>query len=353
MPSKVLLSFALLILLVIFLAGQFRTRPAIEENDKFIEEISSVSVDTDEQKTLETAVFQEESARFTEKPRSLPSPKKEVTIRVIPPMQRFEYVKSPLPPLATSTQVATTSMVVSSPALSPQPPLPPVDEETIFRAIVKIECPTKDGLGKYVGSGFVLRDRKVVTAAHVVEDSGKEECTVIFPLERRPTYFLRGTLIDIEAAQKRFHKEGIDLAFIELPDLSQYPEGRAIFAEKYPVVPYPLCDNSQMLGDTIFHYGYPSNFQDLNYLERLRGEAVEYADIKGVENGPIFSSTRNESRLHPYMVSRTGVFYGASGGLAFNETKQCILGPHHGFSSGSSESYSIFLILEGVKNLLD
>ena len=350
-----LFSLAVLMLLVVFSLGQFWVGSTPKENDEFVtEDVSPAPIDTDEQELLRVIIPEEEPRRFAEKLSSSPPLKKEEVVRVIAPLQRFEYVGPPSSPLSTSTQVATTSAVVSSPVPSPKPSLPPLDEEAIFRAIVKIECPTKDGLGKYIGSGFVLKDRKVVTAAHVVEDSGKEECAVIFPLERRPIYFLRGTLLDIEGAKKRFHESGIDLAFIELPDLSQYSEGRAIFPEKYPIVPYPLCTAPQMLGDTTFHYGYPANFKDLNYLERLRGEAVEYADIEGVENGPIFSSTRDESRLHPYMVSRTGVFYGASGGLAFNETKQFILGLHHGFSSGSSESHSIFLVLgwEGAKNLL-
>lgn len=235
--------------------------------------------------------------------------------------------------------------------------LPPLDIEAIMSAVVKIQCPTEDGLGKYIGSGFAVDNGKVVTAAHVVKDSGSVTCDIIFQKDRRPVHYLHGALENLQTIIKRHDEEGIDVAVLTLPSLGEYPEARAIFSE-YPKIPYPVCTNPQMVGDNLLHFGYPSNYVDQNYLSRLEGEAVVYADIKGIkeqlsEDGtfvfktPIFGFTYDESGMHPYMVSRVASFYGDSGGLAFNATRQCILGPHRGGTIGKSagENYSVFMNL--------
>ena len=125
--------------------------------------------------------------------------------------------------------------------------------------------------------------------------------------------------------------------------------------------------NPKMLSDKLLHFGYPSNYADQNYLSRLEGEAVVYADITGIKEQlsedqtyvfktPIFSFTGDEFNKHPYMVSRVASFYGDSGGLAFNADKQCVIGPHRGGTIGKSagENYSVFMNLgwQGVRALL-
>lgn len=244
--------------------------------------------------------------------------------------------------------------------------LPPLDEKAIMSAVVKIQCPTEDGLGKYVGSGFAVDGGKVVTAAHVVKDSGSATCDIIFQKDRRPVHYLHGTLESLQTIIKRHDEDGIDVATLTLPRLDDYPEAQAIFS-KYPKIPYPVCTNSQMVGDKLLHFGYPSNYADQNYLSRLEGEAVVHADIKGIKEQlsedqtfvfktPIFGFTYDESGMHPYMVSRVASFYGDSGGLAFNATKQCILGPHRGGTIGKSagENFSVFINLgwSGAGSLL-
>lgn len=319
---------------------------------------------SEQPKTIDKRESEVPLPRVEEKNFSEASPPKEIS-KVVPPM-RIEYI--PPPPSSSTTTTANPALAGKGGVKEAEPvkevSLPSLKEEQIFKAVVKIECPTKDGLGKYIGSGFVLSEEVVVTAAHVVNESGNRECTIIFPSERKPIHYLKGVIRDFEKLKERLDERGIDFALLDLPPLSSYPEARAIFSS-YPLVPYSFCEDPKMLGDATYHYGYPANFKDLEYLERLKGEALEYADIEGTEmkgsedgasyKAPIFSFNVDESRLHPYMISRTGVFYGASGGLAFNATKQCILGPHHGFSAGSSESFSIFMILgwEKIKTFLE
>lgn len=288
--------------------------------------------------------------------------------KIIPPAPRFELppvllpLPKPEPPPIISAATGTPLIELPPPFLTS---LPPLDEDAILRAVVKIQCPTKDGLGKFIGSGFVLKGDLVVSAAHVIMDSGSETCEIIFPRERRPTYYLRGTIDGLKEVKRRHDEEGIDVGILKLPKLETYPEAAAIFSA-YPAIPYSICENPKMLGDKLVHLGYPSNYVDQNYLSRLEGEAVVWADIQGVKEQlsedqtytfrtPIFGFTADESEPHPYMVSRVSSFYGDSGGLAFNVTRQCILGPHRGgtIGKGEGENYSIFMVLgwKKIKNL--
>ncbi len=276
--------------------------------------------------------------------------------QAIPP--KIEITQE-VPPVAHS-KTATTTV----PKKTPENILPLLDEDAVMKAVVKIECPTDDGLGKYVGSGFLLKGNAVVTAAHVIMDSGSDICKIIFQRERKPIHYLSGTIDNLKEVRRRHNEEGIDVAVLKLPPIENYPEARSIF-NQYPAIPYPVCNDSQMLGDKLLHFGYPSNYADQNYLSRLEGEAVVYADIQGIKEqlsadssftfkSPIFSYTSDESSMPPYMVSRVASFYGDSGGLAFNATKQCVIGPHRGGTIGKSagENYSVFMNLGWVKNQL-
>lgn len=263
------------------------------------------------------------------------------------------------PSVLTSTATTTQTLNEIAPAL------PPLNKESLFKSIVKIQCPADDGLSKYIGSGFILGGGIVATAAHVIKDSASNECEIIFPYERRPIHYLRGKIENLKEIRRRHDEEGIDFAVLKLPDIDSYPEAKAIFPE-YPYINYQICENPKMLGDKFLHFGYPSNYVDQNYLSEQKGSAVVYADINGIKEAlsedqtftyktPIFFSSRDQSRLHPYMISQVASFYGDSGGLAFNETKQCILGPHRGGTVGkaSGENYSVFILMgwDKVKNL--
>lgn len=258
---------------------------------------------------------------------------------------------------STTTVIPLVAVVASSSSVVPKIILPPLDVAGIMRAVVKIECPAKNTSGKYIGSGFLLAAGRVITAAHVIKDSASDVCTVIFPKERRPIYYLKGTIENLTEVKRRHDEDGVDAALIRLPDIDAYPEAKAIF-EVYPSVPYSTCQDPVMLGDALLHFGYPSDYLDQNYLSELTGKAVVFADIKGIKEqlsldqtytfkSPVFAFTDDEFTMHPYIVSRVASFYGDSGGLAFNATKQCILGPHRGGTIGGSEgeNYSIFINL--------
>lgn len=275
---------------------------------------------------------------------------------VLPSIPLVPQVAAPIP--APATQATTTPVFEPPPALKPE--LPPLDIAAIFAAVVKIECPSEDQLGKYVGSGFVLHGNVIVTAAHLLMVSGTDTCTVIFPnKDRAPSHWLTAAMSESrEVIRKRHDEQGIDVATLSLALLADYPEARAVFGEKYPAVPYPVCEDPDMIGDKLLHFGYPSNFLNQSYLSSSEGEVIAYADIKGIETllnqdqtgtykSPIFSYVTDAYNLHPYMVSRVATFYGDSGGLAFNKTKQCILGPQRGGTTGggAGENVSIFPLL--------
>lgn len=296
-------------------------------------------------------------------------PEKEEEDRVVqaPPPRLVEPIVIPpsVTPLeATSSPPENNSLAPSTAVFSLLPP-PPLEEQALLKAVVKIECPLAGGLGKYIGSGFVLGGGVVMSAAHVVVYSAEDTCTVIFPRERRPIHYLRGVIDKKEEAKRWYEEQGIDVAMLTLPDLASYPEGRAIF-ERYPSIPYSICRDPEMSGDTLLHYGYPSNYLDQNYLSRLQGTMTAFTTVTGMRTvlsqdqtflyrAPAFATVKDMSSLAPYAISLVPSFYGDSGGLAFNATKQCILGPHHGGTIGKSEgeNYTIFSMLgwEGIRGL--
>jgi len=357
-------------------ALQFQEGLSVEEVGS---KISSSSAMGEELMTLGTTTAAVEVLKERPSPFLAPSEARQQRI-VIPEIPKEVFTR-PLvssPPGTPVMTVVPISSAVGTPLSTPLPaaspsqlptvsPLPPLDEARLLAAVVKIQCPVSDGFGKYIGSGFALEDGVIVTAAHVIMDSASATCEVIFPKERRPIRYLKGSIFDFAKVKPRHDTQGIDLAFIKLKPLEAYPEAQEVFS-RYPAAPYPVCKNPAMLGDKLLHFGYPSNYLDQNYLSMMEGEAVAYADIKGIKEqlsqdqtftfkSPVFSFNEDESRMHAYMVSRVASFYGDSGGMAFNATKQCILGPHRGGTIGRSagENYSIFLLLgwEGLKEILE
>ena len=286
------------------------------------------------------------------------SEKKEIPVKPTPPtIPNINSAEIAIPQIPISLPATTTEKAAPPVAAQEKPKLPEIDEDAIFRAVVKIQCSAADGVGKSIGAGFVLKDGLVVTVAHLLMDSGAKTCDVIFPKDRFPIYYLKGEITeDFSVIRKRFEENGIDIGFLKLPPLAEYADARTIFGNFYPALAYPICSNSSIIRDTVYHYGYPSNFKDLNYLSRMEGVIVSYADIRGTSTqvspdggasyrAPDFSFTGDETEFHPYAVSQVGLFYGSSGGLAFDASKACVLGVNHGFGKGSTATYSIFLNL--------
>lgn len=303
---------------------------------------------------------------------SLPIIKKESATPMMIPPKIISQSAAPLsvvsPPMpAASAATSSTPTLLPEAPIKPPPLPPPLDEKSIFRAVVKIECPSEDRKGKYVGAGFVMPHGVIVTAAHLIKDSGSDTCQVIFPRDRAPSIYLFGKTEDRGVVRRRHDEQGIDVAFIFMPPLAEYAEARAVFPDAYPSIPYPVCVDPTLLGDVILHFGYPSNFQNNSYLDASEGKAAAYADINGITEelsedqtysfkSPVFGYTTDQSRMHPYLVSRSPSFYGDSGGLGFDATRQCIVGPDRGGTIGGAagDNFSLFMVLgwEGARAIL-
>lgn len=301
---------------------------------------------------------------------SAPLTKKESSVSAAEPARSMPEIAAIAAPIVTPAASGTTSVSASASstaAILAAPPMPPLDEEAIFSAVVKIECASEDRKGTTVGSGFALPHGVIVTAAHLIEDAGSDACRVIFPDHRGPSHYFVGKLEDRETVRKRYDEEGLDVAFIFMPLLAAYPEAHAIFPDHYPFIPYPVCRDPVLIGDQILRFGYPGNYQGNSYLDMARGQVLVYADIQGIKQElsedqsyvyktPIFGYTKNQSAMHSYLVSRVASFAGDSGGLGFDATRQCIIGPDHGGTSGggAGENLSIFTVLdwEGVRSIL-
>lgn len=346
-PNIQTLAIAAIIFLALFAGIFFSQAPIVQEESSFIPQSD----------TNEAISSIQESA-------PLPTPPIVTSTREKPAPQISNEQKRPvashpvvfIPPSVFQTPTTTEEKKSEAlPVEGEKSKLPEIDENAIFRAVVKIQCFAADGIGRSIGSGFVLKDGLVVTVAHLLMDSGAKSCDVIFPKDRFPIHYLKGEITeDFSVIRKRFEEDGIDIGFLRIPVIAEYADARMIFGDSYPSIPYPVCTDSSIIGDTVYHYGYPSNFKDLNYLSRMEGVIISYADIQGASTQtpadggasyrvPDFSFTDDESGFHPYAVSQVGIFYGSSGGLAFNASRACILGVNHGFGKGSTATYSIFL----------
>ncbi|MDP3710692.1 MAG: trypsin-like peptidase domain-containing protein [bacterium] len=353
------------IISAIFFFGKNSNKKEVPKNDADEEIVFTVQTPPSELPQTDAAIDEKtrEIPISTKSMQPISKPTTEEKI-VLPPPPRIIPEVVPVPKTENSvTQPATTSVIEEPKKIEPD--IPPLNEAALLKSVVKIECPA-DG-GKYIGSGFAVKGDVIITAAHVVADSASEICTIIFPDKRRPIHYLKGTIVDLESTKKRLNEDGIDFALLKLPSLDSYPDAKAIYGESYPYIPYPSCSDPKMLDDKLLHFGYPSNFVDQNYLSELNGESIAFADINGIKDqlsqdqtftfkSPILEFSYDEFKHHPYMVSRVASFYGDSGGLAFNATKQCILGPHRGgtIGRGAGENFSIFMNIgwEGIQKII-
>lgn len=260
------------------------------------------------------------------------------------PALNFPVLETPFPPVSEEKPIAV--------------PLPLIDDAELLQAIVRVECLNVAGTGKYVGSGFVISNNRVITAAHVVMNASGEECNVVFPRDRRPIVYVKAHVEQKSTLRDKHDKEGIDVAVLSLPLITNTPSVGEALGSAYPAIQYPICRDPNILGDVLYHYGYPSNFAGNNYLQFVKGSAAIYADVKGITEQlsqdqaytfktPLFDLQYDAARFHTYLVSRVGTFYGDSGGLTLDASKRCIVGPSRGSTIGASsgENYTILSVL--------
>ncbi len=301
-----------------------------------------------------------QTARIYEK--RIPAP---VILVPPPPPPPAPVVESPVPaPLVE----------VPAPIPPPPPPLPPVNEDELQRAVVRIRC------GRLFGSGFAInKDGLALTAAHVLIEaieSGVTNCDVIFPRKSQDfgffseAHYRTGIILTPKEVEKMYKEKAIDVAAIKASRLENDP----VFPEEFPFINHPFC-GPQTLGDKILLYGYAANASvSINspgsLLSRFEGRVIQYGDIRGVKKEPstIFKSgfdyvpdlsyTLDESadRAVAVIVS-TNNFSGASGGLVFNTSKNCILGENSavGTAPGDPNIYGFIFSFRfpEVKSWLD
>lgn len=262
----------------------------------------------------------------------------------------------------TSNQLPITNYRQPYPA---SPPLPPLNEDALMRAVVRIQC------GNIYGSGIIVNSEGLVlTVAHVIIsaiEAGASECDVIFP-KKHPefnfyseTYYRKGVIIASTTTATLYKEKSLDVAALRIRPLPDDP----VFPDGYPFVNMPFC-GTDILDDEILLFGYAANVGTSadspgSVLSRFSGGVLQFADITGVrkepssisKNGndffPNLAYSLDENMPHPIVIIfSNNNFSGASGGLAFNASKQCIVGTNSavGTSTGDPRIFGVIYNFE-------
>lgn len=261
-----------------------------------------------------------------------------------------------------SNQLPVTS---NQPPLPSPPPLPPLDEDALMRAVVRIRC------GNIYGSGIVVSpDGLVLTVAHVVIaaiETSVSGCDVIFPRKHREfdfyseTYYRKGIILASTTTATLYKEKGLDVAALRIMPLTD----DSVFPDGYPFVNMPFC-GPDILDDEVLLFGYAANVgasadSPGSILSRFSGEILQFADITGVRKEPSSISKNSndffpnlaysldENMPHPIVIIfSNNNFSGASGGLAFNASKQCIIGTNSavGTSTGDPRIFGVIYNFE-------
>jgi len=230
-------------------------------------------------------------------------------------------------------------------------PSPPINEDEIKSAVARIRC------GFTFGSGFVVKRGEkyyAITVAHVVINQIESKifnCDVIFPRKDengnfKETYYRKGIILSPAEVEKNYKEKAIDLAVLEIVPLENRQEDFQIFPQGYPLVNYPFCP-SDNLGDNIMLLGYAANLGTTitpgAFLSKFDGEVVQYSDVKGAKSMPSTDflsgfvylpdqepSFDTNTQHHIVIIVSNNNFSGASGGLVFDTSKNCIVGANFG-----------------------
>ena len=208
-----------------------------------------------------------------------------------------------------------------------------INEDDLMKAVVRIRC------GNIFGSGFSVNpDGLVISVAHVVIDAIEKEtetCDVIFPAKHpsfgfySEAHYRKGTILLPQETKKFYKEQAIDVAMLQTSFLPNDP----VFPEAFPYINYPFC-GPDTLGDKILLFGYAANLGTSavslgSILSRFEGEVLRYEDITGVKPDyfPETTAILDETTQHPItIIFSNNNFSGASGGLVFNISKNCVIG---------------------------
>ena len=243
----------------------------------------------------------------------------------------------------------------------------PIDENAIMAAVVRIGC--KDSFG----SGISLKvsgKHYAVTAAHVIIntiDAGRDTCNIIFPRKSRDFDFYEeahyrvGKILNPDQITTNYKTMGLDFAVLEIQPLEDAAEDKRVFPDGYPFVDYPACSLTN-INDNIILWGYAAHvgtqFSPGGILSRFVGKLIQYADAEGVSKQssagfsdgyaylPKVSDSTNETIEHTHsVIVSDNNFSGASGGLVFDSSKNCIIGLNIATFTKDNKVYGLILNL--------
>ena len=315
-----------------------------------------------QEETKQTPIFGSDTAPTPQKPLSttkpypLPQPTPPKTSKIKTPQAIIAPKPTPpasipsaiLPlPLEISALIPTIVEMPSAPTPAP-PTITPVNEDDLMSSIVRIRC------GNIFGSGFSVNPKGLVlSVAHVVIEAiekGGETCDIIFPAKHpsfgfySEAHYRKGAILLPHETKKLYKEQALDVALLQTSFLENDP----VFPQSFPYINYPFCE-PDTLGDKILLFGYAANLGTSaispgSILSRFKGEVLQYEDITGVKPDyfPESAGTLDDSIQHPItIIFSNNNFSGASGGLVFNNSKNCIVGANSavGIVSGDPKVY--------------
>jgi len=208
------------------------------------------------------------------------------------------------------------------------------DEEELWASVVAIRCSyplATGGNATVAGSGIVLDNAGIIVSNNHVVDHGPEtKCEALFPAFSENTYFRIRAFGTFPAATVTKSGNSInDIAILRVEKSANFVERVAYLrqyygwaGEPFHPLPYPVC-RSIATGDQIIHYDWQVINAAAGGYEALRTVGV-VAEFLSVNNG-LFSIT-GEGLIPRYAVTNITKRGGASGGLAFNASRDCFLG---------------------------
>lgn len=254
-------------------------------------------------------------------------------------------INASLPPRTAESATATAATTITSPPpeskfsalLKKETELGKLDfrdEQELWRSVVSIQCTfdIKNGGSETVGgSGVVFnKDGLVVTNNHVVNAGEDGRCAVLFPaFSENTTYRIRayGALPATIIAKSGNNDN--DVATLQIQQTEDFQNQIQYLRDYYgwtgtpfSYIPYPLCHEAEA-GDKVIHYDWQVVNSAAQGYEILRTVGT-ITDFLKDYSGKFYYAQPDETP--DYIVTDVKKFGGASGGLAFNATRDCFIG---------------------------
>lgn len=335
-PVAAIFIFGAIILSRIFVPPAEQVSVEVASTTGTLYKKESAAVPTPKSELKATTTFPATSSPEDAEKRVLPS-------KILAPLSKIKEIPPVLVQKPPETRIATATEPQADVMPFAEKLLPVVDEEELMRAVVRIRC------GRVYGSGFVITPSGLVlTAAHIIMGaigSKIPTCDIIFPRKHTnfgyysEAHYRVGTILDAGRVERFYKEQGMDVAAFQTAFLDSDP----VFQRAFPYIKYPLC-GSDTLQDKVLLFGYAANIGTSptslgSVLSRFEGSVIQYGDIIGISKEPSqiykgghdyfpeYSYSLNAGVLHPTaVIASTNNFSGASGGLVFDSSQNCIVG---------------------------